>query len=534
MRKLLSIVASPTFITLVGIILLALIIWLVGPIIAVGEYKPLASVHIRMLSVAAIFLAWGLNNLRHQRADKKAADSLNNALLEDNNATNQAVDAQGEQTESDIIYDRLQQALKRLQDNQKGFGRQKLYQLPWYVILGAPGSGKTTALQQSGLNFPLDNELEASSFPGSGGTRYCDWWFSDQAILIDTAGRYTTQDTPNKTESRAWLSFLGRLKKTRPKRPLNGIIVTVSVDDLLTKTATQRRLHATAIKHRIQELNNHLAMALPIYMLITKADHIGGFNTFFNQLQEQERQAPWGITFKEGLLGTSALQSDNHTRLRQFDDAFDSLIAQINTRVVGRLNHETQQGNRELIFQFPAQVHALKDRLDDFLGILFTPNQFEEPIHWRGIYMVSATQGDQQSRWIGSILPADHLQAPVDPKIGEPQNYFLRDLFTKVIFAESAIAQLNRSARNRVRWISLGSFASVTLCFVAAVAGWKASDYANRKVIDDIETNIASYKEKTFGGLTPESDWTTLAKGLSELRNLPTGYEKGSKQEHFL
>lgn len=534
MRKLLSALTNPTFIALIGIILLALIIWLVGPIIAVGEYKPLASVHVRMITIVIIFLAWGLNNLRHKHADKKAADSLNDAILKDSDNPSPKTTPGGEQAESDIINDRLQQALKRLQDNQKGFGRQKLYQLPWYVIVGAPGSGKTTALQQSGLNFPLDNELEASSIPGSGGTRYCDWWFSDKAILIDTAGRYTTQDTPSKTESRAWLSFLGRLKKTRPKRPLNGVIVTISVDDLVTKTATQRRLHATAIKHRIQELNNHLSMALPIYVLITKADHIGGFNAFFNQLEEQERQAPWGITFKESLLGASAAQADNHTRLRQFDDAFDNLIAQVNTRVVGRLNQEIHQHNRELIFQFPSQVHALKDRLDDFLGILFTPNQFEEPIHWRGIYFVSATQGAQQSRWIGSILPTDQIQQPMDPQSAEPQNYFLHQLFTKIIFAESAMAQLNRSARNRVRWITLASFAGVTLCFLAAVAGWKYSNYANLQTISAIESDLNNYKEKTFGGLSTSSDWTTLAKGLSVLSRLPTGYELGSEQESIL
>jgi type VI secretion system protein ImpL len=30
---------------------------------------------------------------------------------------------------------------------------------------------------------------------GVGGTRNCDWWFTDQAVLIDTAGRFVTQDS---------------------------------------------------------------------------------------------------------------------------------------------------------------------------------------------------------------------------------------------------------------------------------------------------------------------------------------------------
>src|SRR5678809_1739494 len=69
-----------------------------------------------------------------------------------------------------------------------------LYELPWYLIIGAPGSGKTTALRHSGLKFPLADVAGEDAIRGVGGTRNCDWWFTDQAVLIDTAGRFTTQD----------------------------------------------------------------------------------------------------------------------------------------------------------------------------------------------------------------------------------------------------------------------------------------------------------------------------------------------------
>ena len=38
-------------------------------------------------------------------------------------------------------------------------GRQFLYQLPWYIFIGAPGSGKTTALINSGLQFPAGGKV---------------------------------------------------------------------------------------------------------------------------------------------------------------------------------------------------------------------------------------------------------------------------------------------------------------------------------------------------------------------------------------
>ena len=53
-----------------------------------------------------------------------------------------------------------------------------LYELPWYTIIGAPGSGKTTALRNAGLRFPLADQMGEQAVRGVGGTRNCDWWFT--------------------------------------------------------------------------------------------------------------------------------------------------------------------------------------------------------------------------------------------------------------------------------------------------------------------------------------------------------------------
>ena len=43
------------------------------------------------------------------------------------------------------------------------FGGRYLYELPWYLIIGAPGSGKTTALQNSGLTVPARRQGRSST-----------------------------------------------------------------------------------------------------------------------------------------------------------------------------------------------------------------------------------------------------------------------------------------------------------------------------------------------------------------------------------
>lgn len=95
-------------------------------------------------------------------------------------------------------------------------------------LTGPPGAGKSTLLMESGLNFPAMGQ-GPRGVRGIGGTRNCDWWFTEEAILLDTAGRYTTQD-----DDRAeWDEFLQLLKKTRRQSPINGALVVVSVEDLL-------------------------------------------------------------------------------------------------------------------------------------------------------------------------------------------------------------------------------------------------------------------------------------------------------------
>ena len=113
-----------------------------------------------------------------------------------------------------------------------------LYQLPWYVMIGPPGSGKTTALTRSGLHFPAGEGGEGAEIRGVGGTRNCDWFFTSEAVLIDTAGRYTTQDSHAPVDRGAWQGFLDLLKKHRPRQPINGVLVAISASDLL---ADERR-----------------------------------------------------------------------------------------------------------------------------------------------------------------------------------------------------------------------------------------------------------------------------------------------------
>ena len=191
------------------------------------------------------------------------------------------------------------------------------------MIVGPPGAGKTTALKHSGLVFPYSSG-SGGGVRGVGGTRNCDWWFTNEAILLDTAGRYTTEQD----DRDEWLSFLQFLLKYRNKRPINGILVAISITDIIDATEQQIEVTGKKLRARIDEVMTQLHMVVPVYVLFTKVDLIAGFNEFFGDMKKSDRQQPWGATLK--------LTADKTNPAALFEAEFDGLIKQVHAKEIGR------------------------------------------------------------------------------------------------------------------------------------------------------------------------------------------------------
>ena len=518
MKRFFKFITQTWLLTLLAVILLSLIVWFIGPLIAIAEYKPLTSELVRLGIIFFLLIAWGLNNLRKQ---KKSKDN-SKKIAEEITTVAQPNQKKPQSPDEKILADTFNKAVKTLQTSRFG-KKNKLYTLPWYVIIGMPGSGKTTALKNSGLQFPLHSQFGNEPIQGSGGTRYCDWWFTNEAIIIDTAGRYTAQEDAKKTEAKSWNSFLNILKKGRPKRPLNGILVTINIQDILRKTNTQKSLHATAIKQRIQELNHQLTMELPIYVIFTKTDTIAGFNSFFSDMEQEERDQVWGFN-----LPNVKIEKEGELKLH-FEEHYTQLIDTINNRVPYLLDHEKNQNQRNLIHQFPHQMHALRPLLFEFLNNIFTPNQFETPLILRGIYLISGTQSNMGSQWVSGSLPTEKLNDPIDHIKTEAKTFFVKDLMQKVIFKEANLAKINTKSRRRFTW-TFGALATfVILGFSGLLLAWQNSLSLNNDYIESVRTDINQYLESTDGGLIDARNWLSLATGLNHLKELPKGFIEGSK-----
>src|SRR5579862_1994000 len=298
MRAVLRFFGSRWFLTFLGVLLIGLLIWYFGPFLAFLEsWIPRAAI------IAVLVLIWAGVNFWLDRKRKKNDDALVSGVTQ--TAADPSIAASAEEVAA--MREKLSSALTLLKKASKSRGY--LYEQPWYAIIGPPGAGKTTALLNAGLSFPLAAEMGQSAVAGVGGTRMCDWWFTEQAVLIDTAGRYTTQDSDSAVDKAGWQAFLGLLKRTRARQPLNGVLVAIALSDIAAAPPTERLAHARAVRRRVKEVYDQLGVRVPVYAVFTKADLIAGFTEFFDDLDRELRGQVWGVTFplNKSEAGTAGL-----------------------------------------------------------------------------------------------------------------------------------------------------------------------------------------------------------------------------------
>ncbi len=496
-------------IPLLGLIALSLIIWFIGPLLEflVPEGR-------RWALIIFIFALWiGYRVFCIIQARRNAAKVLQSLAAD----TPPDPDSVATAEELAALRQRMDEALALLKKAKLGGDeRRNLYELPWYVIIGPPGSGKTTALVNSGLHFPMAAQLGAGAVRGVGGTRNCDWWFTDQAVLLDTAGRYTTQDSHATVDKAAWLGFLDLLKTQRSRRPIDGAFVAISLSDLLLGSEAERAAHAAAIRLRIQELYTQLGVRFPIYLMLTKLDLVPGFMEFFDSLSKEERAQVWGMTFAldDGKSGDSPLA--------HLPAELAALEQRLNERLVERLQQERDPARRDLIYGFPQQFAALKESLQSFLEGVFKPNAFEERVLLRGVYFTSGTQeGSPIDRLIGAMAQSMNLDRQhLARQTGTGRSYFIEKLFSAVAFAERGLVGVNPKVERRRKWIARGALAGTVALVLVVSTLWIISYRANQAYIAQVDQRVGPVRQDVQNLSPAQRDVLAVLPLLNATRHL--------------
>ena len=502
-----------------GLLALSLLIWFVGPLVSIGGNAFLGGEVARLVAILIVVLLWALNLVRKALAAKNANAQIAEGIAGGKEPAPKSRAAGPDRSieQRAVLSERFQEAVEVLKKTGKK-GAANLYELPWYIIIGPPGAGKTTALKNSGLKFPLADRFGTEALRGVGGTRDCDWWFTDEAILLDTAGRYVTQDSDKEVDATAWQTFLKLLKRYRKRRPINGVFVAISLADVLTQGERERQLHVRAIKQRVLELYATLGLRFPVYLMFTKCDLVAGFMEFFDDLGREEREQVWGATFDlEEPDAPGALARE-----------YDLLLARLNDRLLGRLNDERDPQRRGLIYGFPQQMSTIKAPLQAFVEEVFRATRFDQQILLRGVYFTSGTQeGTPIDRVMGAVARSFGLSAQrIGALSGSGRSYFLSSLLRKVVFPEADVAGLNRKAERVRAWLRRGGYVVAVAALAAGVAAWSTAYTRNQAYVQKINEKIEAWNKIAPQPIDVNTPIEDVIKRFDALRDLTAVYEE--------
>lgn len=495
---------------------LCTLFFIYSPMIGDQDFRPFDDLLPRLIVVTIIALLGLLLILTiymmRARRDK--------ALVNDIAASSDSTAPEDEAVKAELadMRDKLKNALVKLRKSK--LGRKSLYELPWYIMIGPPGAGKTTAIENSGLNFPLADEIGKGGLGGVGGTRNCDWLFTENAVLIDTAGRYTTQESDAEADNAGWLGFLNLLKKHRPRQPINGAMVAISLSDLSLQDEQTQLAHARAVRRRLHELREKLGVRFPVYVVFTKADLIAGFVEYFDDLGKEERGQVWGFTLP---LDKS---KGEKSPVAAFDDEFAALLGRLNAQLLERLQRETDHQRRSLVQGFPGQVASVRDLAKRFLAEVFVDNRYEHRHMLRGVYFTSGVQeGTPIDRLMMGMAKTFGLgRQAVGAGQGQARSFFLTRLFEGVIFPEAGLVSADDKVEKRYRWSVRGALAATVVFALLAGGFWAQSFLGNRALLADSAAQIQNFRAQ-LAGVPPspvgDTDLPGVIPALNALRDMP-------------
>ncbi|OXJ14220.1 type VI secretion system membrane subunit TssM [Burkholderia sp. AU6039] len=468
--------------SIVVVVLLCLAIWHAFPLMTLAGKPLFASVMARVLAMVGVVFVYAIAMLvRWWKHMRRYPGQLRRLLrLGKGGAGPLAASRLAE------IEDMARTAIKQLKARRGGAcrlarlfrGPAYRYDVPWYAVLGSKGSGKTSALLNAGLAFPLDAQLQHSLAPDDA-RALPGWRITNEAVLIDTAGHYVrhgsssyrlTAELSNtwnegtrskrptdisaareQADAAEWKGFLRLLRRIRPRLPLNGVLMTINVAALTHADFNVRAAESRALRARLDEMQAEFGTGFPVWLIVTKVDRLPGFTDYFSSLGEQDRAQIWGVT----------LQPDPEARTAEAIRAELNLLAtRLADGVSGLLCDKTDVARRRRLAMLPEAFSALTNPLVDLIGQVFAGSDNGAPTApnsmLRGVYLTSASQTGQQvvadrktllQRMIGAS------GAHSNDRRGERSetSYFLRDLFFGVVFREGHLACPNRNREHRAR-----------------------------------------------------------------------------------
>ena len=355
------------------------------------------------------------------------------------------------------------------------------YELPFYLLVGEPQSGKSVLLQNSDLNFPFGQ----SRLSGVGGTRGCDWWFTEEAVILDTAGRLFTHEGGDSDEAE-WEAFLDQLATYRPMCPINGVMLVLPCDGLLTDSSAVRSQKANQIAGSLSTLVKRLEAQVPVYLILTKGDKVFGFAEAAHKLGSTQRQQMFGWSREASLF-------DAPFSVEEVREGFNGMVDQaraLREMMISEARIPEAVPEVDRMFAFPSEFEDMYPAIEVYLERVFAESSLRDKLYFRGMYLTSGLQSGAPIAKVCSELlgvEGDKDGEALENLFTRQRAYFIRDLVRRRIFSERGLVRptARRSVTaKRNAWIGYGlsvavaSVALVSSIYLAVVG--QTSDQRNK------------------------------------------------------
>lgn len=455
-------------------------------------------------------------------ARKRRSKPLEQAMMDNAGAAPNSVSAPASRARMDELKRSFETGVQKFKDSGKN-----IYSLPWYLLVGEPGSGKTEAIRHCNVGFPpgLQDELQ-----GAGGTINMNWWFTNHAIILDTAGRLMFEEVaPGATSE--WREFLQLLSRVRPNCPVNGMMLVIPVDSLIRDTADAISKKAGKIAQQLDSIQRTLGVRFPVFIVITKCDLINGFREFFDGLNDPQLQ--------HQILGWSNPNPlDTPFSPDQVEKHLKDVSAQLARRRQGLLldpvNTEDPNGRRtdqvDALYSFPESLLGIAPRLRHYLEMVFVAGEWSpKPLFLRGIYFTSSMrEGAALDKELADVLGVPVESLPEGKVWERDRAYFLRDLFVQKVFREKGLVTRASNTKKLQRQRKMAVMVTVFVAVIMLLGlTWFGKSTLDRSIGEQRHFWTAAQAE--YGDLSNKDGWALIFRKMGSAINAPASYLGGKE-----
>jgi type VI secretion system protein ImpL len=373
-------------------------------------------------------------------------------------------------------------------------GEDAVYALPWFLLLGERGSGRSATVRAA---RPLPSSAGARRELGP--TRTCDWWFFEKCVVLDVTGRYVSHAHEH-VDGAEWRKLLDLLRRTRRRAPIDGVIVTVPADALVGRPSERLQAAAGQVRRRLDEMGRELGIAFPVYLLVTKLDVLAGSVEFFDGLPDTAYEQAMGVMNDDiESRGEGGVFTDRAVRV---------VSARLDALRRSRLNEievATVDASREL-FLFAEEFTSLGRPLRTFADTLFRRNPYHATPPLRGVFFTTVAQDRAVISRVGERLGLPRIQAP---RQATTRPFFARHLFTQILPEERGLVQRTAQWHERYHTAQLAGILAASALALALLLAFTLSFVRNAQALGRLRTD----------GCRPAVAASTLGPRLAQLED---------------